>query len=146
MPRVSAAHEQEVRDRIVLAALRVFAERGYHRATMQDVVRESGLSVGAIYTYFAGKDELFLATCDLSANQGLGELGRRLARGRTTAEKLAIAVGFFLDAVIDADADADAADRDLPGDAGTAYLVQAWAEAARSRPSARCLSAGASSS
>jgi AcrR family transcriptional regulator len=127
MPRVTAAHEQQIRDRIVLAALRVFAERGFHRATVQDVVRESGLSVGAIYTYFAGKDELFLATCDLSANQGLGELGRRLARGRTTAEKLAIAVGFFLDAVFDPDAE----DHDRLGDAGAAYLVQAWAEAGK---------------
>ena len=52
MPRVSARHEQEVRDRIVRAALAVFAEHGFHRATMQDIVRASGLSVGAIYTYF----------------------------------------------------------------------------------------------
>jgi AcrR family transcriptional regulator len=48
MPRVSAAHEQGVRDRIVSAALRVFGEDGFHGATMQDVVRESGLSIGAI--------------------------------------------------------------------------------------------------
>ena len=47
--------------RIVAAAVRVFAEKGYHGATMQDVVRESGLSIGAMYTYFKGKDELFLA-------------------------------------------------------------------------------------
>jgi AcrR family transcriptional regulator len=119
LPRVSAAHEQQVRERIVLAALRVFGDRGFHGATIQDVVRESGLSVGAIYTYFGGKDELFLATCDLSAGRGLGELGRRLASGRTTAEKLAIAVGFFLDAVVDS----------ADGPAAAAYLVQAWAEA-----------------
>ena len=50
MPRVSAQHEQAVRDRIVRAAIEVFAEHGFHRATMQDIVRKSGLSVGAIYT------------------------------------------------------------------------------------------------
>ena len=60
MPRVSAAHEQEVRDRIVAAALRVFSEHGYRGSTIQHVVRDSGLSVGAIYTYFRSKDELFL--------------------------------------------------------------------------------------
>src|SRR5439155_829870 len=65
MPRVSQEHEQEVRDRIVRAALQVFAERGFHRATMQDIVRASGLSVGAIYTYFKSKSELILAGCDL---------------------------------------------------------------------------------
>ena len=56
MPRVSAAHEQEVRDRIVASAIRVFTERGYG-ATIQDVVRDSGLSVGAIYTTLARLEE-----------------------------------------------------------------------------------------
>src|SRR5512144_2017369 len=97
MPRVTPAHEQAVRTRIVEAALRVFAERGFHGATIQDVVRESGLSVGAIYTHFRGKEDLFLATCDVSAGLGLGELGNRLVRGRSVVDKLAIAIGYFLD-------------------------------------------------
>jgi AcrR family transcriptional regulator len=99
MPRISPAREQEVRARILSAALRVFADKGYHGATIQDVVRESGLSVGAIYTWYSGKDELFLAACELSAGNGLGELGNRLVRGRTTAERLSIAIGFYLDAM-----------------------------------------------
>jgi len=73
-------------------------------------------SVGAIYTYFASKDELFLATCDLSTGQALGELGRRLAAGASTAERLSIAVGFFLDSVVDST------------DPAAQFLVQAWAE------------------
>jgi len=120
MPRVSAAHEQQVRDRIVRAAIGVFSDRGYHRATIQDVVRASGLSVGAIYTHFNGKDELFLASCSLSMDRGFDELGARLARGGSTAERLAIAIGFFIDAV-------DTGDPGEPGEA--TYLVQAWAEA-----------------
>ena len=123
MPRVSPAHEQQVRDRIVRAAVGVFNERGYHRATMQDVVRASGLSVGAIYTYFASKDELFLAACVLSMDQGFSELGDRLARGGTTADRLGIAVGFFIDGI-------DPKDAGTPGSA--TYLVQAWAEAGQS--------------
>jgi AcrR family transcriptional regulator len=117
VPRVTAAHQQQIRDRIVHAAIRVFSERGFYRATIQDVVRESGLSVGAIYTYFSSKDELFLATCDLSAGQALGELGRRLAAGASTAHRLAIAVAFFLDSVVDST------------DPAARFLVQAWAEA-----------------
>ena len=121
MPRVSLAHEQAVRARIVDSALRVFAEKGYHGATIGDVVRDSGLSVGAIYTYFRGKDELFLATCEFSAGEGLGELGNRLVRGRTVAEKLAIAVGFFLDAMAG-----------VPGEPDMAgMLVMQWARAER---------------
>ena len=70
MPRISAAHEQQVRDRIIQAAVTVFSEKGYHRATISDVVQRSGLSVGAIYTYFRSKEELFLHGCDLISGQG----------------------------------------------------------------------------
>lgn len=101
MPRLTPAHEHAVRTRIVEAAVRVFATKGYHGATMQDVVRESGLSIGAIYTWFRSKDELFLASCDLTNGVGLGELANRIVRGRSVVEKLAIAVAFFLDAIDD---------------------------------------------
>jgi AcrR family transcriptional regulator len=126
MPRVSAAHEQEVRERIVGAAVRVFGERGFHGATMQDVVRESGLSIGAIYTWFKGKDELFLASCDFASGRGFGELAARLGAGRTVVEKLAIAVAFYFDS---AEGEAE-----LPGNAD--FLVQAWARA-DAEPAAR---------
>ena len=97
MPRVSAQHEQEVRERIVRAATRVFSERGFHRATMQDIVRASGLSVGAIYTYFKSKDDLILAGCDLITDQEMGELARRLASIDGFRERIAVAVGLIFD-------------------------------------------------
>ena len=119
MPRITAQHEQEVRSRIVRAANDVFGTLGYHRATMRDVVAASGLSIGAIYTHFGGKDELFLACCDFTAESVGGEIATRLAHGATTQERLRIAVGFFLDS--------------LDGTAGMAadpaVLIHAWAEA-----------------
>jgi AcrR family transcriptional regulator len=126
VPRVTAAHEQVVRERIVAAALRVFGERGYHGATIADVVRESGLSVGAIYTWFKGKDDLFLATCDLASGRGLGELAARLPSGRTVAERLAIAIGFYFDSAEGSATESGNAD----------FLVQAWAQA-EAEPAAR---------
>jgi AcrR family transcriptional regulator len=99
VPRVSAQHEQEVRERIVRAATRVFSERGFHRATMQDIVRASGLSVGAIYTYFKSKDELILAGCDLITDQEMTELARRIAPVDSFRERIAIAVGFVFDQI-----------------------------------------------
>lgn len=118
MPRLTPAHEAVVRERIVAAALRVFGERGFHGSTMQDVVRECGLSVGAIYTYFKGKDDLFLATCDLASGRGLGELAARLGAGRTVAERLAIAIGFYF----------DSAEESAAGPGNADFLVQAWAQ------------------
>ena len=130
MPRVSAAHEQEVRDRILDAAARVFAEKGYHSSTIADVVRESGLSVGAIYTYFSGKDELIRLTCDQLAARGLDELAARLATATTTAERLAIAIRLYVETIDEYD-----------GAPGQVSLVQAWAEADR-EPGVREMLAG----
>lgn len=120
MPRVSPAHEQDVRDRILAAAIRVFSEKGYHTSTIADVVRESGLSVGAIYTYFSGKDELIRLSCDQIATRGLEDLAERLAPAKTTAERLAIAVSLFVETIDEYD--------DTPGQV---MLLQAWAEADR---------------
>ena len=130
MPRVSAAHEQEVRDRILAAAARVFAEKGYHSSTIADVVRESGLSVGAIYTYFTGKDELIRLACDGIAARGLDELATRLAPATTTAERLAIAIRLYIETIDEHD-----------GAPGQLSLVQAWAEADR-EPGVREMLAG----
>jgi AcrR family transcriptional regulator len=120
VPRVSAAHEQEVRDRILAAAARVFSEKGYHSSTIADVVRESGLSVGAIYTYFSGKDELIRLACDQLAARGLDELAERLAPATTTAERMAIAIRLYVETIDDYD-----------GAPGQVSLLQAWAEADR---------------
>lgn len=118
MPRVSAAHEQEVRDRIVASAIRVFTDRGYG-ATIQDVVRDSGLSVGAIYTYFKSKEELFLECCEVMTNGSLETLGTMLAGKATTAERLETATAFYLDSI----------DEAPEGGPGLVTLVQAWAVA-----------------
>jgi AcrR family transcriptional regulator len=61
MPRISAARAKEQRTRILDAALTCFAREGFHAATVQDIVEESGLSPGAIYGYFKGKTEIAMA-------------------------------------------------------------------------------------
>jgi AcrR family transcriptional regulator len=119
MPRVTPQHEQQVRDRIVRSALSVFAERGFHRATMQDIVRESGLSVGAIYTYFESKSDLILAGCDLITDQELAQLSSRLAAVSGYRERIATAIGYWFDNLA-----IEQTQR------GSGFLIlQAWAEA-----------------
>ena len=49
------------RRQILAAANRCFARLGFHTATMQDVIRESGLSAGAIYNLFASKEDIIVA-------------------------------------------------------------------------------------
>ena len=52
------------RDRILDAALDVFARKGYHRAIVDDIVRASGTSKGAVYHHFTTKEAVFLALVD----------------------------------------------------------------------------------
>jgi len=124
VPRVSQQHEQQVRQRILVAALCEFGERGFHHATMQDIVRRSGLSVGAIYTYFKSKDELFVAMCDSTVEETIDALAARLPAGSSVFDKLAIAIGFFLDTV----------DAFTSIGGGASFLVHAWAEADQEAP------------
>jgi AcrR family transcriptional regulator len=49
----------EVREAILKAAGEVFAEGGFQRAALGDIVQRAGTSIGNLYKYFANKDELF---------------------------------------------------------------------------------------
>ncbi len=48
------------RNQILDAATTVFAEKGFHRATIKDIARAAGIADGTIYTYFSSKTEVLL--------------------------------------------------------------------------------------
>ncbi|WP_052849620.1 TetR/AcrR family transcriptional regulator [Streptomyces avicenniae] len=60
MPRVSAAHLEARRRQILEGAARCFARDGFHATSMQDVLKETGLSAGAVYRYFPGKEAMIV--------------------------------------------------------------------------------------
>jgi AcrR family transcriptional regulator len=70
MPRLTPASVQERRDRITAAALRCFARQGFARTSMADIISESGLSAGSIYSHFEGKADIVrcAAASELSAH------------------------------------------------------------------------------
>jgi AcrR family transcriptional regulator len=61
MPRVSAAHLTARREQILDAARACFLRKGFHATSMQDVIAEADLSVGAVYRYFKSKNDLIAA-------------------------------------------------------------------------------------
>jgi AcrR family transcriptional regulator len=63
MPKVVPEYKEEAKSRILDAANKVFAEKGYHEATMDDIAKRLGVSKGAIYLYFSSKEDLFEAMC-----------------------------------------------------------------------------------
>jgi AcrR family transcriptional regulator len=92
---VTAAHEQQRREQILTAAMACFSRTGYRATSMGDIVRESGLSVGAIYSYFASKEELFLALCDQRTEQTLAAFSALYDGPGSLAEKNRAAVELF---------------------------------------------------
>jgi AcrR family transcriptional regulator len=69
MPKVVPEYKEEARERIVQTALLVFAEKGYHETTMEDIAGRLGVSEGAIYLYFKSKRELFKAIGESGEHQ-----------------------------------------------------------------------------
>ena len=69
--------EQQRKKQILDAAERVFSERGFDKARMDDIVHESGLSKGALYWYYKSKDAIIRALLDrvfISEMQNVDEL------------------------------------------------------------------------
>ncbi|GAA5093054.1 hypothetical protein GCM10025760_22630 [Microbacterium yannicii] len=58
MPKVTDAYREARRDEIARAALRVLERNGVRDTSIADIVEESGLSTGAIYSHFSNKVEL----------------------------------------------------------------------------------------
>lgn len=61
MPRLSRARVEENQADIEAAALRVFTRQGYHGTTVREIAEAAGVSMGNLYNYYAGKEELFAA-------------------------------------------------------------------------------------
>jgi len=61
MARKTKAEAEKTRQNILRASLDLFVEKGYERATFEDVAARIGLSKGAVYWHFKNKPDLFAA-------------------------------------------------------------------------------------
>jgi AcrR family transcriptional regulator len=77
MPKGTTKRRPETRQRLLDAALEVFAEKGFHGARIEDVCAAAGYTRGAFYSNFKTKDELFFTLFDAHALRVLEVLGRQ---------------------------------------------------------------------
>jgi AcrR family transcriptional regulator len=61
MVGMAVIHDSSTRERLLAAAIEVFVEQGYEGARLQDIARTAGLTTGAVYANFRGKEELMFA-------------------------------------------------------------------------------------
>jgi AcrR family transcriptional regulator len=84
--------QRESRRQLILdAALRCFSKNGFHNTTTADIVRESGVSQGTLYLYFATKDDVIVALAD-DRRQGDAMLNALAQGERDPIEGLALLV------------------------------------------------------
>lgn len=106
MGRIAGVTAAETRDRLLLAAADVFAERGYDGTRVADIAAAAGVSNGALYSHFASKGELLVAALRTHGRRVLAEMfaadpsqsvtdlllviGRQLPRRREAREYLLV--------------------------------------------------------
>jgi AcrR family transcriptional regulator len=77
--------QAKTRAELLEAAARIFARRGYHGASMQEIAADAGLTTGAIYSNFVSKEALFLALADQQVTQRRAEIASILDQPVTAA-------------------------------------------------------------
>lgn len=119
MPRVSDEHLTARREQILEAARVCFLRNGLHNTSMQDLIREADLSVGAVYRYFKSKNEIIGAIAASVAGTlsvYVEELARRTPR---------LPIGEVMSLVL------DVLDVQIGPNGNFPIALQVWAEATR---------------
>ena len=83
--------KEEMRQRIVEAARDEFFQSGYARASMRAIAQQAGMTVGNIYLYFPGKEQLFDAIVGETVRQ-IQEITRLPSANNDTIRKMADAL------------------------------------------------------
>jgi AcrR family transcriptional regulator len=94
--RLSRVEQTERNRSLVLdAARRVFMERGYHGATLEQIAEEAGFSKGVVYSQFESKADLFLALLEKRVDERAAE-NVELADGLAGEEGLGALLDHFV--------------------------------------------------
>ena len=76
-PRTIQQNKQikdETREKIISAALHIFAHRGYAATRISDITKAAGISHGLLYYYFKSKEEIFIEIVDIAMTAASGAL------------------------------------------------------------------------
>lgn len=94
MPKVSPQYRNERRAQILAAARRCFVRDGFHQTSMQNLVREAGMSAGAVYRYFDSKDAMIVAIAEENLNQVVTIVQKSVQHGDAVGAALASALEY----------------------------------------------------
>ncbi len=79
---------RSVRDKVLAAAVQLFAEYGYHAATMRDIARIAGIQAASIYYHYASKQALLVEIMETHMRQLNTNLEHILSKHNTVQQCL----------------------------------------------------------
>src|SRR5712691_6038358 len=83
---------EETRRKILQPAVQIFAAKGFHSAVVDDIVKASGTSKGAVYFYFESKEQIFLSLVEDFASTLAREIQVAVQRARGLVAQVEAAV------------------------------------------------------
>ena len=75
-------------DRILEAAVKVFARKGFHNSRVAEIAREAGVASGTIYLYFRNKDDILISVFEESLDRIIREIEKDLKEIADPRDKL----------------------------------------------------------
>lgn len=90
--------DPEKQDAILQAAVRIFAQQGYHTAKMSKIAEEAGVAAGSLYLYFRNKETLLQEIIDTTWVEMKSRYEREVSRKDLTPQEKLIAL---MDSVFD---------------------------------------------
>lgn len=113
-----AERKEQIRADLIASAERVFRLRGFHQASLEEIAADAGWSKGAVFSNFAGKDDLFLAVVEERNRRRQADQADQMRAGRTLAGGLRAA-------------SREMADTMLRDPQWTPLLIEFWTHASR---------------
>jgi AcrR family transcriptional regulator len=99
-PALRERYDRRQQD-VVVAAARLFAERGYDQTSVPDLARELGLATGSLYHYFGSKEQLLIEICDQLMDPLLERARELTARDAPPEQRLRDLVRLWVAHVVD---------------------------------------------
>lgn len=81
---------------ILEAAIKVFAEQGFHQATISQIAREAGVADGTIYLYFKNKEDIMVNFFGYKTRQVFGRFREEVDKADNARDKLRLLINSHL--------------------------------------------------
>jgi AcrR family transcriptional regulator len=99
--RTQAERSAATRGALLAAARRLFAEKGYLATGREEIVEAAGVTRGAMYHHFSGKEDLFRAVYEELEQEVVGLVSAAAVKFNDPVEQLKVGSQAYLDAAMD---------------------------------------------